>query len=117
MRYCKNCGIRILDEAEICPMCSSVLSKVDLDDWPDTFKDPYPDVMKKRKHFSLVMRLVTFLVLAACMFSIFANYNFSPSFPWSLIVSLASVYLLWIVFLIYREAGYLTRSSPSFWVA
>ncbi|MBQ1822373.1 MAG: DUF6320 domain-containing protein [Lachnospiraceae bacterium] len=109
MRYCKNCGIRILDEAEICPMCSSVLSKVDLDDWPDTFKDPYPDVMKKRKHLSLVMRLVTFLVLAACMFSIFANYNFSPSFPWSLIVSLASVYLLWIVFLIYREAGYLTK--------
>ena len=61
MRYCKNCGIRILDEAEICPMCSSVLSKVDLDDWPDTFKDPYPDVMKKRQFIQDLRK--TFLII------------------------------------------------------
>ncbi len=106
MSYCKHCKVEILDETDTCPLCKNILT-----DEEGAFHGSvnYPDVTKRKKLISRALSIITFLVVSISIISVYINYTTSQQIWWSLIVVGSLLYVLWILSLSAREAGYLHR--------
>lgn len=101
MSQCKNCGIKILDKASVCPLCGFAL------DNPEDGENIYPDIVRITKKISFAARIYVFLAIVTMAASVAANYYYTPDVLWSLVVGggLIVTYLILKVVVEY-EYGY-----------
>ncbi len=89
MKYCKTCQVHYDTTLEHCILCNG-----DLDhdgEKESTFKF---NVMRKRSTSTFFLRFFIFLFLIASMISIYLDYQDGKDLSWSLIVTIASLYLI-----------------------
>ena len=96
MNKCKRCGIRILDDTQICPLCHGVLTLEEEKEETTESAVGYPDIKQKTRRFQKVGRILLFLALTLEVILVFVNYITydSLSKPWSLISGGAIAYLI-----------------------
>lgn len=89
MRFCKNCGAKIANDIEYCPLCDMQTVKTD-----DKFDEEYPYI-KSRFTRVLLLRLITFIAVVFIGVSLLTDHLVPTGSPWAVIVVAAVVYL-WI---------------------
>lgn len=94
MSRCKRCGIRILDDTLLCPLCRTVLTEEGQEE--KTGEQNYPNVKKKTRKFQKAGRILLFLSLALEAVLILVNYLTFSSVPryWSVITGGVTAYLI-----------------------
>lgn len=107
MNKCLHCGVDILDQTDVCPLCQCVIESED----EDTAKERYPDIRLKARKLDLVYRIVLFLAIVAGALSMIANYFDDTEIWWSVIVAGGLAYLVLIMFLLIENehAGYRSK--------
>lgn len=115
MNKCKHCNVVIYDEIDVCPLCHRVLDEMTKEDRESVrlFSKkgaPYPNVRKRARRLSFVMKLILFLFILAEIALIVINRFTTPGFWWSGIsgVSMAYIYLS-MVYWIRHDAGYAAK--------
>ena len=85
MSRCKRCGIRILDDTLLCPLCRTVLTEEGQEE--KAGEQNYPNVKKNTSKFQKAGRILLFLSLALEAVLILVNYLTFSSVPryWSVI--------------------------------
>lgn len=101
MSQCKHCGVTILDDAAVCPLCGYALEH------PHDQENMYPDVSRTMKKISLAARIYVTAAIAAVACCVAANYYFTPKVLWCLVAAggLVLTYLILKVIVEY-EFGY-----------
>lgn len=92
MRTCAKCNVGIIDTAEICPLCKSVLCEAKGPETPNAF--PAPEIDSRQYHF--LKRLLIFMSVIAGSASLIINFLTFDGFLWSLITVVGILYL-WVV--------------------
>ncbi|MDE5777981.1 MAG: hypothetical protein K2I10_05675 [Lachnospiraceae bacterium] len=115
MNKCRHCNVAVYDDIDVCLLCHSVLdemTKEDMDSISGFSKKgaPYPDVRKRAKRLSFVMKLILFFFIIAEIALVAVNYLTTPHFWWSGISGASMVYIyLSMVYWIRHDAGYATK--------
>lgn len=86
MRLCRNCGAKLANDIENCPLCDMQTVKTD-----GKFDDEYPYI-KSRFTRGLLLRLITFIAAVFIGVSILTDHLVPTGSPWALIVIAAIVY-------------------------
>ena len=86
MSKCAKCGIEILDNTDMCPLCHSVVTK-DADVVP-----MYPSAEGIVRKFRFIERLVLFASVVAMGGLVLANFIGRPFVVWTVIIGLILVY-------------------------
>lgn len=97
MNRCKRCGVRVLDDTQICPLCHAVLTQDDKTGEKITETNTgYPNVKQKTRRFQKAGRILVFLSLALEMVLIFINYMTYDALPrnWSVVTGGVIAYLI-----------------------
>lgn len=96
MNRCKRCGVRVLDDTQICPLCHGVLTQETTEENITEKAVGYPDVKQKTRRFQKAGRILLFLSLALEVVLIFVNYLTYDAFakPWSMITGGVLAYLI-----------------------
>lgn len=104
MSQCKNCGITILDDAGICPLCGFALEN------PHDGESIYPDITGVTKAITMVARIYLTAAIMISVICVVLNYLKSPDVLWSLVVigGLVLTYLS-LKILVEYEYGYHVR--------
>lgn len=115
MNKCRHCDVAIYDDIDVCLLCHSVLDEMTKDE-KDNISGfskkgaPYPDVRKRAKRLSFVMKLILFFFIIAEIALVAINYVMTPYFLWSGISGASMVYIyLSMVYWIRHDAGYATK--------
>lgn len=104
MSRCIHCQVRVKDETEHCPLCHTVLEK------EGEGETTYPDVYTKNKRINFVFRLSLFLDIIIMVACIGVNIIWTPQLWWSVIVSAALIYSLWMLYIFSKaDSGYRLR--------
>ena len=103
MNKCGKCGVSILDETEVCPLCRCVVES-------DGAKmgARYPDVRFIEKKLELIGRIVLFLSIVAGAAAVWLNYMQKTDVWWSVAVcgGLCYVQLVVLYLIKNKHAGY-----------
>lgn len=104
MAECKTCGIEILDETEVCPLCKSILVQT------DELENMYPDA---RVHMRKLLRLSRIYLFCAIMVEallVTVDMNTPSPFQWSILTGfgLISVYIA-LRYAILGRSGHQTK--------
>lgn len=97
MNRCKRCGVRVMDDTQICPLCHGVLTQETTAEEHITENAVgYPDVKQKTRRFQKAGRILLFLSLALEVVLVFVNYLTYDTFskPWSMITGGVIAYLI-----------------------
>lgn len=97
MNRCKRCGVRVLDDTQICPLCHAVLTQDDKTGEKITeISTRYPNVKQKTRRFQKAGRILVFLSLALEVVLIFVNYMTYDALPrnWSVVTGGVIAYLI-----------------------
>lgn len=94
MSRCKRCGIHILDDTLLCPLCRTVLTEEGREE--KAGEQNYPNVKKKTRKYQKAGRILLFLSLAQEAILILVNYLTFSSVPryWSVITGGVTAYLI-----------------------
>ena len=107
MKYCKRCGVEVVGEREVCPLCSSVLH---VDEKPARQEDSFPDIAAKRKVRRKVFWICVYICVLIEALLLGLNRIFSPEVRWSLISGAAEAYeLLSLSQMLSRRKGHITK--------
>lgn len=90
MNKCKKCGVRVADPTRICPLCQMVLT-VDEQEKPSK---TYPNIREKRKLWTKIWKIVTFVLVIVQIILIGINAAYYHGIRWSMISGVAILYLL-----------------------
>ena len=82
MNKCMHCGVRILDDTDVCPLCHCVLQEED----GQPAIESYPDIRLKARKLELAGRIALFLAIVLGTLAIIINYTHPTSVWWSAIV-------------------------------
>lgn len=91
MKYCKRCGVEVVGDREVCPLCSSVLH---VDEKPARQEDSFPDIAAKNKVLRKVFWICVYICVLVEALLLGLNRVFSPEVRWSLISGAAEAYVL-----------------------
>ncbi len=107
MSRCMMCGVKILDNTEVCPLCRCVAET----DNEKQLDGRYPDIRLKEKKLELIGRIVLFLSIVAGTLSVVVNVTHPVDIWWSVIVAGGLAYLQLIVFFLIenQHTGYLAK--------
>lgn len=107
MNKCLHCGVDILDQTDVCPLCQCVIESED----ENMAKERYPDIRLKARKLDLVYRIVLFLAIVIGALSMIANYFDDTEIWWSAVVAGGLAYLVLIMFLLIENehAGYRSK--------
>lgn len=102
MSRCKQCGVIVRDDTDVCPLCNCVL-EID-----GETENKYPDIWAKNHLLKLLIRICLFVMLVAESILIFLNYIYFDGLYWSVIagVIFAYIYLTLAYTVSYSRAGY-----------
>lgn len=102
MSRCKQCGVIVRDNTDVCPLCNCVL-EID-----GETENKYPDIWAKNHLLKLLIRICLFVMLVAESILIFLNYIYFDGLYWSVIagVVFAYIYLTLAYTVSYSRAGY-----------
>ena len=107
MKYCKRCGVEVVGEREVCPLCSSVLH---VDEKPARQEDSFPDIAAKRKVRRKVFWICVYICVLIEALLLGLNRIFSPEGRWSLISGAAEAYVLLSLWqMLSRRKGHITK--------
>lgn len=107
MKYCKRCGVEVVGEREVCPLCSSVLH---VDEKPAGQEDSFPDIAAKRKVRRKVFWICAYICVLIEALLLGLNRIFSPEVRWSLISGVAEAYVLLSLWqMLSRRKGHITK--------
>jgi len=103
MKYCKQCKLNVIDSANRCPLCESVLEsqtqnvegEIENHSPKDT-RYRYPDIEVNRTHFDLIKRIYLFLSIIIISTSIGVDLWKENGITWS-ILSTGAVLYAWTV--------------------
>ncbi|MCD7824485.1 MAG: DUF6320 domain-containing protein [Clostridiaceae bacterium] len=93
MNQCKRCGVEIVDDTAVCPLCETILT-TDGDGQTDT----YPDVRSQTKIFRLLLKLFVFVLVVLEMIFLVADYYSDDRFSWSLITGVCFLYAIFTIY-------------------
>ena len=96
VKYCKRCGVEVVGEREVCPLCSSVLH---VDEKPARQEDSFPDIAAKRK----VRRKVFWICAYICVLIEALKYGFP-----CVLLGFAAIILLCMIINFANWQNYLT---------
>lgn len=107
MNKCLKCGVNILDQTDVCPLCHCVVEM----EGQEAAKERYPDIRLNGKKVELVSRIVLFLSIVIGVLAVIINYTQQPSVWWSFIVvgGLIYVQLIMFFFIENEHAGYRSK--------
>ena len=107
MNKCLHCGVNILDETDVCPLCQCVVESGN----ENMAGERYPDIRLKARNLDLACRIVLFLSIVLGALSVIVNYLDDSQIWWSVIVVGGLAYLLLIMFffIINEHAGYRSK--------
>lgn len=102
MSKCKQCGVFVRDDTDVCPLCNCVLET------DGGTENKYPDVWAKNHILKLLIRICLFVMIAAESLLVFLNYIYFNGIYWSVItgVAFAYIYLTLAYTVSYSRAGY-----------
>lgn len=102
MSRCKQCGVIVRDDTEVCPLCKCVL------DTEGEAENKYPDIWAKNHVLKLVIRIYLFAAIVTETLLIYLNYRYFNGIYWSVIVGvvLAYIYLTLAYTVSYSRSGY-----------
>lgn len=102
MSKCKQCGVFVRDDADVCPLCKCVLET------DGETENKYPDIWAKNHLLKLLIRICLFVMLVTESVLIFLNYIYFDGLYWSVIagVIFAYIYLTLAYTVSYSRAGY-----------
>lgn len=107
MKYCKRCGVEVVGEREVCPLCNSVLH---VDEKPARQEDSFPDIAAKRKVRRKVFWICVYICVLIEALLLGLNRIFSPEVRWSLISGVAEAYVLLSLWqILSRRKGHITK--------
>jgi len=103
MKKCKACGVSILDQTVVCPLCRSVLEgEAEKERVP-----MYPDVKGVTRKLNFIMQLYTFLAIVSEATLIIINYVTFSGIWWSVISGVGILYFyLTLRYSIQKYDGY-----------
>ena len=106
MRYCKSCGVRVAGRREHCPLCQGPLEgRLEEDD-----REIFPLVPTLYQQYSLFLRVLLFLSIAAGTICLLLNFSLLGGSWWSLTV-LMGLGMMWVVILTaIRRRGNLSKA-------
>ncbi len=90
MSKCKKCGVLIGDKSQVCPLCHMVLT---MEEGENSSKK-YPNITKKRKMWTRLWKLATFILIVVQCILVALNVLFYRGIRWSLISGVVILYLL-----------------------
>ncbi len=104
MGKCIQCGVKIKDETNVCPLCQCVLEE------GDDVQDTYPDVRLKTRKIMLAGRIYLFVAILTSAMLFIVNHEMYHGFWWS-IIAVASIAYSYLVFryAIVHDAGYKSK--------
>jgi len=107
MNKCQHCGVYILDETDVCPLCQCVVEPADA----TAAVERYPDIRLKTRKLDLACRVVLFLSIVLGALSVIANYLDESDTWWSVVVVGGLAYLVLILFFFIENehAGYRSK--------
>lgn len=102
INFCKQCGIQVLDDTQICPLCQCVLEN------QKDMTNMYPNIRTKTMKMQLVVRIYLFLAIALEVLLVYVNYRTYHGIKWSGIVGfgLAYVYFVLRFAVLNKNTGY-----------
>lgn len=103
MNKCNRCGVQVMDDSAVCPLCNMVLQEQE--EMPEMRTDPYPDIAWKTRKLRRLFRIGMFAALLIEIILVVVNYYTYEGTWWSIITGGAFLYL----FITLREI--LTRRS------
>lgn len=108
MNKCIKCGVSILDQTEVCPLCRCVVETAEDETAP---ADRYPDIRLIDRKLELVGRIVLFISIVLGVLSVVVNYTDQTGIWWSAIVVGGLAYLQLIMFFMIENdhAGYRSK--------
>ncbi len=108
MSKCIKCGVRILDQTEVCPLCRCV---VETEQGEAALAGRYPDIRLIDRKLELVGRIVLFISIVLGALAVVVNYLDQTGIWWSAIVVGGLAYLLLIMFFMIQNdhAGYRSK--------
>lgn len=108
MNKCMHCGVRILDDTDVCPLCHCVLQEED----GQPAIESYPDIRLKARKLELAGRIALFLAIVLGTLAIIINYTHPTSVWWSAIVvgGLADMMLILFFIVENKRAGYRSKA-------
>lgn len=105
MRECKKCHVEILDDNNVCPLCSSVLEESGQERW----HNGYPDVKAVSKKLSFVVRLYSFLAIITETALFIVNYLTYNGIWWSALSGIIILYFyITLKYSLQKNNGYKT---------
>lgn len=81
MGRCRNCKVEILDDAQICPLCQSVLEE------GEVTENSYPDARIRSRKMKLLMNILLFMGIFVIAMTVYVNVVRYTGTLWSLIVA------------------------------
>ncbi len=108
MNKCLHCGVKIMDQTDVCPLCKCVVEAQDEEAAPER----YPDIRLKGRKLELIGRIVLFVDLVLGALAVLINYLQKGGIWWSGIVVGGLGYTLLILFFFIENehAGYRSKA-------
>ena len=107
MKYCKRCGVEVVGEREVCPLCSSVLH---VDEKPARQEESFPDIAAKKKVRRKVFWICAYICVLIEALLLGLNRIFSPEVRWSLISGASEAYVLLSLWqMLSRRKGHISK--------
>jgi len=105
MSSCRQCGVKILDETEICPLCRAVLEQ------DEEGRNMYPDIRFRVKKLHLAVRIYLFVAILLEVLLVYLNYKYFNGIWWSIISGVGLAYVYYIAeFAVLKESmGYRSK--------
>ena len=94
MNKCIKCGVNIVDQTDVCPLCHCVVEAGE----EEQAAGRYPDIRLKGRKLELIGRIVLFLSIVLGVLSVIINLKYQTDIWWSAIVVGGLAYVLIIMF-------------------
>ena len=69
----------------------------------------YPNVVIRQKKYAVVLRALVFAALLVSSLSLLIDHYFNHAFSWSLTVLESLLFMAWMLYLFYKDLGYMRR--------
>jgi len=101
MAKCNYCGVEVLDETEVCPLCRSILEQ------SEPMENMYPNVRSKIKGLKIASRIYLFCVLVVSAVLLSIDIQLGTQVWWSIIVGGGLLYSYLVLrYAILGQSGY-----------